>query len=96
MYHQGKMEQAKEAFEQAIRLHDRNADNYFNLGNVFLSNEKPDFKQAHRNFDRALELEPGNSKLYHAKGLAYQAESEYMSLVDNGIHYSPEADEINV
>lgn len=71
MYHQGKMDQAKESFETAIRLHDRNADNYFNLGNVFLSNEKPDFKQAHLNFDRALELEPGNSKLYHAKGLAY-------------------------
>lgn len=43
MYHQGKMEEAKIEFEAAIDLHPENADNYFNLGNVFLSSEKPDF-----------------------------------------------------
>lgn len=67
------MEEAQKAFEKAIELNNMNADNYFNLGNVWLSNEKPDFARAHENFNKALELEKGNSKLYHAKGLAYQA-----------------------
>lgn len=65
------MEEAKIEFESAIDLHPDNADNYFNLGNVFLSSEKPEFQLAHYNFDKALKLEPGNSKLHHAKGLAF-------------------------
>lgn len=36
-YHQGRISEAKESFEEAIRLHPGNADNYFNLGNVYLS-----------------------------------------------------------
>lgn len=91
------MEEAKASFEEAIVHHPDNADNYFNLGNVYLSlTGEPNFTQAHRNFDRALELEPRNSKLHHAKGLAYQAKSEFISLAENGKHYNLQEDQENV
>lgn len=90
------MDDAKLSFEEAIHHHPENADNYFNLGNVYLSYLQPNFEMAHRNFDKALELEPHNSKLHHAKGLAYQAKSEYISLADNGRGYNPQEDQENV
>ena len=77
IYHQAgadnleKLDEAKAAFEEAIALHRSNADNYFNLGNVYLSENEPNFEMAHLNFKEALKLEPGNAKLYHARGLAF-------------------------
>lgn len=65
------MDAAEKEFLDAIHLNPTNADNYFNLGNVHLSREIPNFDAAHENFDEALRLEKGNAKLYHAKGLAY-------------------------
>ena len=65
------MEGAEKEFLSAIHLNPNNADNYFNLGNVHLSREEPNFVEAHQNFDEAIRLEKGNAKLYHAKGLAY-------------------------
>ena len=65
-YHQGEIQKAQDSFEEAIKLHPGNADNYFNLGNVYLSQDPPDFEKAHENFKIAKEKEPGNAKLYHA------------------------------
>jgi hypothetical protein len=43
------------------------------LGNVHLSREEPNFNEAHENFDESIKLDKGNAKMYHAKGLAFQA-----------------------
>lgn len=70
-YHSQNMEEALIDYREAIRNNEACAENYFNRGNVFMSRgEHPD---AHSDFDRALELEPANAKLYHGKGLAFQA-----------------------
>ena len=63
------MHEAKRDYDAAIKLHDSNADNYFNRGNVFLNQSQ--FEEAHDDFDRAIDLENTNAKFYHAKGLAF-------------------------
>jgi lipoprotein NlpI len=62
---------AKRDYDDAIALNPNSADNFFNRGNVYLSFDEPDFQRAHKDFDEALNLEKGNAKLYHAKGLAF-------------------------
>ena len=45
---------------------------YYNRGNVYLNwspNKK--FDDAHRDYETAISLDPGNAKLWHSKGLAY-------------------------
>ena len=93
LYHQGDMDGAEKQFQDAINLNPQNADNYFNLGNVHLSLEEPNFNEAHENFDESIKLDKGNAKMYHAKGLAFQAQSEYMSLKDHGKFYDPGEDD---
>ena len=51
-------------------------DIYFNRGNVFLT--EGNFEKAHRDFDVAIDKERMNAKYYHAKGLAFQAEVEFL------------------
>ena len=36
-YHQGEMQEAKRDYDEAIKLNEQNADNYFNRGNVYLN-----------------------------------------------------------
>lgn len=71
LYHQGDMDGAEKQFLDAINLNPQIADNYFNLGNVHLSREEPNFNEAHENFDESIKLDKGNAKMYHAKGLAF-------------------------
>ena len=68
------MGEAKRDYDEAIKLNQLNADNYFNRGNVFLNQSM--FEEAHDDFDRAIDLENTNAKFYHAKGLAFQAQAE--------------------
>ena len=63
------MTEAKRDYDDAIKLNQDNADNYFNRGNVYLN--QSDFKKAHKDFDRAISLENNNAKFHHAKGLAF-------------------------
>ena len=76
-YHQDRMTEAKTFFDLAIAENRSNPDNYFNLGNVLLN--QGDFPAAHMNFDIAIDKDRSNAKFYHAKGLAYQAEAEYIN-----------------
>lgn len=76
-YHQELFKEAKEEYERAISYNDKNADNYFNRGNVWLNLGQ--FKYAHNDYDDAIEREKRNAKFYHAKGLAFQAEAENMA-----------------
>ena len=73
-YHLGEMVEAKHDYDEAIKLNQENADNYFNRGNVYLN--QSDFKKAHKDFDKAINLENNNAKFHHAKGLAFQAQAE--------------------
>ena len=75
------MEDALKEYEKAIDYNDANADNYFNLGNVRLNEER--FDEAHKAFEDAIEREDRNAKFYHAKGLAYQAEAEKIARSPN-------------
>ena len=90
-YHLGKVEEAERDYDVAIRLNPHNADNYFNRGNVWLSKYYPEFERAHQDFDHAIQLEGDNAKLYHAKGLAFQAQAEYMSITEK--NYDVQRDE---
>ena len=56
-------------YDAAIEKSDNNADNYFNRGNARL--QQQDFELAHDDFDKGIQLDPNNAKLYHAKGLAF-------------------------
>jgi len=68
------MVEALLAYDNAIKLNPDNAIHFFNRGNVFLNIKN--YESAHQNFDKALEHENTNPKFYHAKGLAFQTESE--------------------
>jgi len=50
-------------------LDEKNAEVYYNRGNVYLHNE--DFESAQNDFDTAISLDNTNPKSYHAKGLCY-------------------------
>ena len=81
------MDQARADYDLAIDKNPENADNYFNRGNVHLS--EGEFDNAHMDFDTAIDKERLNAKYYHAKGLAFQAEVETMQK-NQGPDYSPE------
>lgn len=34
------------------------------------------FEKAHQDYDAAIQIAPNNSKLWHAKGLAYEGQAE--------------------
>jgi tetratricopeptide (TPR) repeat protein len=68
-YHSQQLEDALLDYKEAIRLNDQSSENFFNRANVFMSQSQ--FDEAHKDFDRAVELEPTSAKLYHGKGLAY-------------------------
>lgn len=61
-------------FDEAVKLDPKNAEVYYNRGNVYLHNE--DFDKAQADFDAAISLDETNPKSYHAKGLCYQAQCE--------------------
>ena len=56
-------------YEEAILHNDANADNYFNLGNVY--QHMKEYGEAHRNFDAAIQREDRNAKYYHGRGLCF-------------------------
>ena len=66
-----------EDFNNALEKDPRDPTIYFNRGNVFLNWEPEQrFKEAHNDYDLALEISPTNAKLWHSKGLAYQGQAE--------------------
>lgn len=76
-YHINKQEEAKADFDMAIKKDPNDPTIYFNRGNVFLNwQEKQRFEDAHDDYDTAIQIAPGNAKLWHSKGLAYQGEAE--------------------
>ena len=70
-YYQGELEEAKHDYDRALELVQNSSDTYFHRGNVNL--DLGDFKNAHLDFNKAIELENSNPKYYHGKGLVYQA-----------------------
>jgi len=78
-YHLNNVPEAKNDFDMAIELDSNDPTIIFNRGNVFLNwTPEKNFAKAHKDYDRAIELARGNSKLWHAKGLAYEGEAEYI------------------
>lgn len=71
-YHINRLEPAKNDFDKAIELNSNDPVIFFNRGNMFLNWEPKNYVMAHRDYDRALRIDPNNSKLYHAKGLAFE------------------------
>lgn len=88
------MAEARDNFDKAIGWNTENPDNYFNLGNVLLNDEK--FADAHENFDTAISKDSKNAKFYHAKGLAYQAEAEYINKMENPSEETERMEEYNI
>lgn len=68
-HHSRCYDDALKDLDEAVRLNDASAENFFNRGNAHMAQE--DFDQAHQDFDKAIELDPSSAKLHHAKGLAY-------------------------
>lgn len=60
-------------YDSAIEKSENNAENYFNRGNARL--QQQEFELAHADFDKGIQLDSNNAKLYHAKGLAFQFEA---------------------
>jgi tetratricopeptide (TPR) repeat protein len=56
---------------------------YFNRGNVHLNSKN--FDDAHKDFDRALQLKNDNPKFYHAKGLCFQAQADDAASKDKNL-----------
>jgi len=65
----GDIEMAKSDYDISIEKNPDNADNYFNRGNVNLTEGY--FDRAHLDFDIAIDKDRMNAKYYHAKGLAF-------------------------
>jgi len=78
-YHLQEYDNAIKDYQDAIEsVGGTNAENFFNLGNVYLTLN--DFTKAHENFDEAIRIDPKSAKNYHAKGLAFQTEAEKKAL----------------
>jgi len=82
-YHLDDLESALHEFNMAIDLgredgHQEDPSIYMNRGNVYLSMKPPRYDKAHEDFDCALRIAPNVAKLHHAKGLAYQGQSEML------------------
>jgi tetratricopeptide (TPR) repeat protein len=76
-YHINNLREALEDFKNAIKFDPNDPTIIFNRGNVYLNwQDKRLFEEAHADYDRAIEIDPGNAKLYHAKGLAFEGEAE--------------------
>jgi tetratricopeptide (TPR) repeat protein len=69
-YHMGRLDEAKQDYDDAIKRNPDDSLVFFNRGNVYLN--KGDFDLAHVDFDTAIAKEPKNPKFWHAKGLAYE------------------------
>ena len=85
--------ESKKDFDEAIRLNDKEAIYYFNRGNV--SYDQGDFDKAHQDYDRAIDLQPGDSRFYHSKGLAYEGtnKDEYFEAAIENYKKAIELDE---
>lgn len=68
-YHCGQNDEAEKYYNLAEKENRHNAEIYFNRGNVALANQK--WKEAQADFKKAIDQEPDNPKLYHARGLGY-------------------------
>ncbi len=69
------MELSLEFCNKALLCDDKNGKAYYNRANAYMAlslNEK-----ALEDFDSAIELQNGNCKFYHGKGLAYQEMGDY-------------------
>ena len=62
---------AKDEFDEAIDLNEREQLYHFNRGSVFFLLGK--YEDAHKDFNIAIEFEDMNPRFYHQKGLAYEA-----------------------
>ena len=77
-YHINRLDEAKADFDKAVDLDPNDPTIIFNRGNVFLNWEPKQFQKAHEDYDTAIKLSRNNSKLWHAKGLAYEGEAEHL------------------
>jgi tetratricopeptide (TPR) repeat protein len=80
---QGKVDQAIEAFTQAIKLDPKLADAYFFRGGVYARKRPPDLNKAIADFGEAIRLNPRQPMGYHDRGVAYAQQGDFnRALVD--------------
>ncbi len=63
------MEQAKTFFQDYVDSNSEDPEGYFYLGRIFF--RQVDYKQAEKNFKKAIELEPNSSKYHNWLGNTY-------------------------
>jgi tetratricopeptide (TPR) repeat protein len=73
LYHIGNLQDAKKDFDAALEKTSDDPFIYYNRGNVYMN--LGEFDKAHADFDKGNKLDLMQPKFWHAKGLAYEAES---------------------
>jgi tetratricopeptide (TPR) repeat protein len=80
LYGQGQSQQAERLFNRVLSLDPHNVDAYYNLGAI--SEQKGNPEEALRNYQRALDITPGDSELQQAAA-AMQAKLQEKQLARN-------------
>jgi len=75
-YHLNENQKALDDFSKALEINERDPNVLYNRGNVLMGLNR--FNEARQDFDDAIRLQPTRPKYYHAKGLAFEAESILM------------------
>jgi tetratricopeptide (TPR) repeat protein len=70
MFKQRKIEEAAEAYAEAVRLRPTHADAYFNLGNALAALGR--LAEAAACYERTLELKPDDANARHHLGVVKQ------------------------
>jgi tetratricopeptide (TPR) repeat protein len=78
----GRTDEAMENYKKAIRLDPKNAEAHYNLGNIFLSQNK--FKQAIGEYEKAVSINPKYTKANINLSVALERESRF----DEAIEYA--------
>ena len=79
LFDEGKMQEAMDHYNEAIRLKPDNTDAYFNKGNVYA--KRGDYQRAFENYNEAIRLKPDNAAAYNNRGKVFENLSEYESAI---------------
>jgi tetratricopeptide (TPR) repeat protein len=77
----GELDNAEQAYRQALQRDPDNVDTYYRLGTVLA--DKEDYSSAAGQFEQAVERDPEHARAWFRLGLSQQAEAEYPEAVDS-------------
>lgn len=78
---EGKFEKALETYKSLVSKHPDNAQAYFNMGYIYLT-ENLDFENAEKMFEKAIEIKPDYTEAVYNLGRVYEAESDTVRAIE--------------